>query len=86
MKYIKNGKVVLTGEYRKCDLEETLLRALEIIVEKRVDINLFMLCYEAQKETKNANGLKYYNQNQCSALYDGKLTQEEYELLKEILQ
>lgn len=38
MKYIKNGKVVLDGTIKECDLEEKLLRALEIIVDKRVDL------------------------------------------------
>ena len=38
MKYIKNGKVVLDGTMKECDLEEKLLNALEIIVDKKVDL------------------------------------------------
>ena len=40
MRYIENGKIKLDGTIRECDLEEMLLKALEIIVDKKVDINL----------------------------------------------
>lgn len=33
MKYIKNGKLVLDGTIKECDLEEKCLKALEIIVD-----------------------------------------------------
>ena len=33
MKYIKNGKIVLDGTIRECDLQDKLNKALEIIVD-----------------------------------------------------
>lgn len=33
MKYIKNGKLVLDGTIRECDLQDKLNKALEIIVD-----------------------------------------------------
>jgi len=33
MKYIKNGKLVLDGTIRECDLQDKINKALEIIVD-----------------------------------------------------
>lgn len=60
-------------EYRKSlDTIEKSLKALEIIKEKRVNIHLLIL----------SDSLEKYNFN---LLPYRKLTQEEYDLLKEIL-
>ena len=37
MEYIKGGKLVLNGKYNEQELEDMLLKALELIVNKRVD-------------------------------------------------
>ena len=50
---------------------EKELKALEILKNKKTDINLLL-----------NNGLDFYN----SCFYPRKLTQEEYELLKEVLE
>ena len=73
MKYIKNGKVVLDGTIKECDLEEKLLRALEIIVDKHPDLLVV--------ETKNTL-YEYF----LYARIGKMLTQKEFDLLKEITQ
>ena len=72
MTYIKNGKIVLDGTIKECDLEEKLLRALEIIVDK--EVNIHCLIY--------SNTLKEYND---TFIKQYKLTQEQYDSLKEII-
>ena len=56
---------------KECDIIEKELKALEILKNKKTDINLLL-----------NNGLDFYN----SCFYPRKLTQEEYELLKEVLE
>ena len=80
MKYIKNGKVVLDGTIKECDLEEKLLKALEIIVDKRV--NLLEISTSANYETYR----EFFNKWNWYGEYDEfVITEKEYELLKEIL-
>ena len=74
MKLIKNGKMVLNGKYTEQELEDKLLTALEIIVDKKV--NTWCVCW-AELEEYNT---KYVNQEWR------RLTEEEYKLLKEIAQ
>ena len=57
---------------------EKSLKALEIIKEKRVSIDLLLICFETKKP------VKYYNES-LLAYNSGKLTQDEFDLLKEIL-
>lgn len=73
MKYIKNGKVVLDGTIRQCDLEEKIFKAFEIIFEKNVDMIAF----------KNSNKASYYNmqRNPGSKALKGI----EFKTLKEVL-
>lgn len=59
-------------------IERKQLKALEIIKEKQVDIH--NLIYSQSLEEYNTFAMKY-NQELCNTL----LTQEEYELLKEVL-
>lgn len=66
-----------------CNLIEKALKAFDIIKEKRVDVFYFMSC-----ET-----LEEYNYECCEDIYGfcedgikrGILTQEEYDLLREVL-
>ena len=55
---------------------EKSLKALEVIVEKKVDLIKLFNCFEMK------NGYEFYNQGFIE-IY--KLTQEEYDLLKEVL-
>ena len=73
MKYIKNGKVVLDGTIKECDLEEKLLRALEIIVDKEPDLMII-----TTKDTL----YDYFLYARTGRM----LTQTEFDLLKEIAQ
>ena len=66
MKYIKNGKIILDGTIRECDLQDKLNKALEIIV----DSGLYIAFGDYL-----ALGGTYV-----------KLSKEECDLLKEILQ
>ena len=69
MKYIKNGTIQLDGTIRECDLEEKLLKALEIIIDKKVNVSL----------------LQYYkNPKRYNQLFE-PLTQQEFDLIKEIM-
>lgn len=65
------------NEYDYLDIIEKELKALEIIKEKRVDIRLLFETFNYYK-----NGLKAYNGMRT---YGYDLTQEEYDLLKEVL-
>lgn len=73
MKYIKNGKVMLDGTIKECDLEEKLLRALEIIVDKQVNIEYIKCC-------------DIYEQYKVICSYWNEITRADFNLLKEITQ
>ena len=73
---IENYKITNKGIIDNETLEKLI--ALDIIVKKRVDIH--NLIYSSNVEEYN-NFAKNYNQELCDTL----LTQEEYELLKEVL-
>ena len=76
MKYIKNGKLVLDGTIRECDLQEKLNKALEIIIEKGMTWSIDWQPYEQDNDYRAWD----------NELYGSiKLTKEEYELLKEII-
>lgn len=75
MKYIKNGKLVLNGEMQECDLEDKLLKALELIVNKRV--NYFD---EIQKIKTYSQYLKKYDYLEDCFI----LNEAEWKLLKEL--
>ena len=81
MKYIKNGKVILDGTIKECDLEEKLLKALEIIIDKKVNVDWLWYCFEIYSDI---DGLFYYNQTRGDN--DDDLSKEEYQLIKEIAQ
>ena len=81
MKYIKNGKVVLDGTIKECDLEEKLLRVLEIIVDKKVNIDWLWYCFEIFNDN---DGIIAYNDTRGDN--DDNLTENEYKLIKEITQ
>ena len=74
MKYIKNGKLVLDGTMRECDLQDKLNKALEIIVDKKVHI-------ERIKVTKNA---QEYNKTYLLGIVD-LISQKEFKIVKEII-
>lgn len=63
------------------DIIEKDLKALEIIKEKRINVRAFLKCCHRE------DGLTIYN-NQCDDRQEKEskeLTQEEYDLLKEVL-
>ena len=66
-----DGKTLTRFDKEQVDIIEKELKALEILKNKKTDINLLL-----------NNGLDFYN----SCFYPRKLTQEEYELLKEVLE
>ena len=74
MKYIKNGKLVLDGTIRECDLQDKLNKALEIIIDKKVHI-------ERIETTKNA---QEYNRTYLLGIIE-LISQKEFDLLKEII-
>jgi hypothetical protein len=57
---------------------EKIVRALEIIKEKRVDIGTLFICFEKYD-------LETFNMSVNGAKDEISLTQEEYDLLKEVL-
>ena len=70
--YVKKGKshpLLTTKNYQDLLKSE---RALEIIKEKQVDMKYLLYCFES-------GGFKKFNKKY------GKLTQEEFEFLKEVL-
>lgn len=71
MELIKNGKIVLNGMRTQKESEDLLLLALEIIVDKKVDM----------KWLKEAVSLEAYNYPLKEWQW---LTQEDFDLLKEI--
>lgn len=79
LEFIKNGldRRFINGSF---GIIETALKALKIIKEKNVDIDYIRTCFYDEK-----GGFKEYN------AYVGhdeeyELTQEEYDLLKEVLE
>lgn len=56
-------------------------KALEIIKEKRVDVSYLLCVFENDSKCKNYEGLHAYN----SFAYHIDLTEQEYDLLKEVL-
>ena len=57
------------------------LKALEIIKEKKVDLTNLLFIYEHEPQY----GLKVYNNSVNKYRGEKELTQEEYDLLKEVL-
>ena len=75
MKYIKNGKLVLDGTIRECDLEEKCLRALELIDENNIDIRVL----------KDSPCVETYNDYAYWEVGLKEISAETFKLLKEIL-
>lgn len=73
MKLVSNGKVVLNGTYTEEDLNYLCLKALEIIVDKQVDLYLL----------KHSDSVQDYNDMRKEEF---KLTTLQYEVVKEIAQ
>lgn len=72
-------KTKLTKEYKDVDNVTKRLRALDIIIEKRVDVDYLISCIE-----QDISSLLFYNQY-CEENHCPILTQKEYDLLKEVL-
>ena len=70
IKYIEANK--------ECDIIEKELKALEIIKKKEVNVNTLINCIIGAIEP-----LEFYNEKVSANL---KLTQQEYDLLKEVLE
>lgn len=70
MELIKNGKLVLNGTLTEQETENLLFQALEIIVNKKVNIKALV---------KSKNVLCY---NMWTSNEEEELTQKEYDLLK----
>ena len=79
LEFIKNGldRRFINGSF---DIIETALKALNIINEKNVDIDYIKTCFYDRK-----GGFKEYNAY-VGHDEDMELTQEEYDLLKEVLE
>ena len=73
MKLVSNGKIVLNGTYTEEDMEYLLLKGLEIIVDKQVDLYLL----------KHSDSVQEYNDMRKEEF---KLTTLQYEVVKEIAQ
>ena len=72
LEFVKNGldRRFIRGSF---DIIETVLKVLDIIKEKGVNVGLLSRCANAER----------YNKGMC---YESRyLTQEEYDLLKEVL-
>ena len=72
MELIKNGKLVLNGTLTEQETENLLFQALEIIVNKKVNVKALV---------KSKNVLCY---NMWTSNEEEELTQKEYDLLKEV--
>lgn len=70
MELIKNGKLVLNGTLTEQETENLLFQALEIIVNKKVNVKALV---------KSKNVLCY---NMWTSNEEEELTQKEYDLLK----
>ena len=79
LEFIKNGlyRRFINGSF---DIIETALKALNIIKEKNVDIDYIKTCFYDRK-----GGFKEYNAY-VEHDEDEELSQEEYDLLKEVLE
>lgn len=75
MKWIKNGKLVLNGTKSEQELQDWLNKGLELIVDKRVDIDTLKLTYNVNDYNRHRTCI----QDGC-----GFLTKEQFEFLKEI--
>ena len=73
MKYLKNGNIVLDGTIKESDLETRLLKALEIIIDKSVEIGWLRLNQDVD------------DYNRLVRFATGRLTHQEYELLRGLL-
>ena len=73
---LQGGRDAFWESYRIIEKE---LKALEIIKEKEVDVWYLMICIE-----QNIKHLQFYNEY-MKELNGIKLTQEEFDLLKEVL-
>ena len=62
---------------------EELLKALEILRTKRVQLDTLFSIFTYHKEKENSVQLTLYNS--CVGFPERKLTQKEYDLLKEVL-
>ena len=62
---------------------ENGLKALEIISEKRVQLDTLFSIFTYHKEKENSVQLSLYNS--CVGFPERKLTQEEFDLLREVL-
>ena len=74
MKYIKNGKIVLNGTMKEQDLEDKLLKALEIIVDKEINIARLKFTKTAQEYNK-----------EYPVKVSELISQRQFELVKEII-
>ena len=76
-------RLALAKEYKDVNNVAKRLKALEIIKEKRVNVDVVIRAFYLDSAVEEGQGLKYYN---CTANHESKpLTQEEYDLLKEVL-
>lgn len=84
LEFVENGldRIFVNGSFDiiktalgRLNYSERKLKVLEIIKEKRIDVDLFI-------DTSSCGGLEEYNEYCCNW---AKLTQEEYNLLKEVL-
>lgn len=87
MKYIKNGKLVLNGTMMACELEEKLLRALEIIIDKDVNISDLRcaIATKFQLTEKEYDFDDYESDYECYGITGTLLTKDEFELLMEVI-
>lgn len=75
MKWIKNGELIKTDKMTQQELQDWLNKGLELIVDKKVDIDTLKLAYTVGD----------YNRNRtCIQDGSGFLTKEQFEFLKEI--
>ena len=72
MKAIKNGKLVLDGTLTEYELEHMMFKALEIIVDKNVDIWI----------VKHTNTYSEYNDMRT---IENQLSELQFNLIKEIV-
>lgn len=73
MKHIKDGKLVLDGTIRECDLQENLNTVLELIVDKNINPILLKNCRSASEYN-----CKREDRRGCS-----KITLRQFFLLKD---
>jgi len=76
------NKILNTDEF-KCINKK--LKSIEIIKEKRVDVSWLMKCFGFIENSTNEEECDYYNNNYEAYRNSKPLTQEEYDLLKEVL-